>query len=570
MLRTSATTTWGLALVLALTVSSCAGADPRKDAADLRPSTSSTPPVSTGPSTSPTPETSPPDPVVSSTGAGAQVAPPAAAPLPIGTGWGPTQAEIGRAQALVARLPLAQLAGQVIVANYAGTAAPSALVNRLHLGGVIVMGNNITGTGQIRRSNSAIQASVRGAGRAWPAFIGVDQEGGLVERVKGNATRFPTFMTAGAADSPGVTARAAAASGAELRNLGFSVVFAPDADVTVGPTDPTIGSRSASGRPGLVARTMNASVDGFLSSGLLPVIKHFPGHGSVSADSHVELPVQRRSLAVLRAGDLVPFAAGVRGGVPSVMVGHLDVRAVDPGRPSTLSHRVVTGLLRRQLGFQGLVVTDALNMGAITRRYGSATSAVLALRAGNDVVLMPPDPAAARAGIIRAVRSGSLSRALLEQAAARQVAILLHQQALRPALRRLPGTSLSDSRRLSASGITVATGPCRGRLVGRSIRVTGPSAAAARLRSAAAAAGLGTRSGTHVALVGYRGAARTADVVVSMDTPYVLGRSRARTKIALYGDTPGAMGALVEVLLGRRPAPGHLPVPVAGVRRTGC
>lgn len=488
----------------------------------------------------------------------------------IGTGWGPTRAEIRRAQSLVSGLSLPRLAGQVIVARYSGTTAPSALVNDLHLGGVIVMGDNIAGLPRLRRSNQALQASARRAGRAWPVFIGVDQEGGLVERVKGYATRFPAFMTAGAADRPRVTSRAAVASGAELRDLGFSVVFAPDADVTSGPGDPTIGSRSAGSRPRLVARTMNASVDGFLSAGILPVIKHFPGHGSVPADSHVELPVQRRSLARLRAVDLVPFAAGADGGVPSVMTGHIDVRAVDPGRPASLSRKVVTGLLRRELGFRGLVVTDALEMGAITRRYSSATSAVLALKAGNDVVLMPPDPRAARDGIVRAVRDGRLARTRLEQAAARQVAVLLHQRALRPALTRRPGTSGADSQRLSAAGATVVAGRCTGRLVGRSVRVSGPGDAVARFRSAAHRVGLGTGGGAHVALIGYHGGARTADVVVSMDTPYVLGASRAPTKIAMYGDTPGAMRALVDVLVGRRTAPGQLPVAVAGVRRSGC
>ena len=140
---------------------------------------------------------------------------------------------------------------------------------------------------------------------------------------------------------------------------------------------------------------MNAAVDGYLSSGILPVIKHFPGHGSVPADSHLEMPVQDKSLRQLRRSDLVPFAAGVDGGVSSVMVAHIAVQAVDPGTPATLSRRVVTGLLRRDLGFQGLVVTDALNMEAVAGSYSSAGAAVRALRAGNDVLLMPTSPRAA-------------------------------------------------------------------------------------------------------------------------------------------------------------------------------
>ena len=490
---------------------------------------------------------------------------------PIGGGWGPSRAELRRAERVAARMPLSHLAGQVIVAQYDGRTAPTALVNGLHLGGVIVMDDNIGSTDALRRSNQALQAAARKAGRRWPVFIGVDQEGGIVERVKDRATRFPAFMSAGAAGNTRLTSRAAAASGAELADLGFSVVFAPDGDVTSGPSDPTIGSRSASSRPKVVARQMNAAVDGYLSAGILPVIKHFPGHGSVPADSHLELPVQHKTLRQLRASDFVPFRAGAAHGVPSIMVAHIDVRAVDPKTPSSVSRPVVTGLLRGELGFDGLVVTDALNMAGVSDHYSSAQSAVRALNAGNDVLLMPPSPRAAREGIIRAVHNGQLARARLEQAAARQIAVLLHQRDLKPALTRRPGTSGGESYRLSAGAATMASGPCRGRLVGRSVRVSGPPEAVARFEAAAAKAGLRTRSGTRVSLIGYGGGSTSSDVVVTMDTPYALGRSRARVaKIAMYGDTPGAMRALVDVLLGKARAPGQLPVPVRGVQRAGC
>lgn len=489
----------------------------------------------------------------------------------IAAGWGPSRAELRRAERTAHEMPLPDLAGQVIVAKYAGRRPPTALVNGLHLGGVIVMDENIGSTDALRRSNEALQASARRAGRSWPVFIGVDQEGGIVERVKDRATRFPAFMSAGAADDTRLTSRAAAASGAELAGLGFSVVFAPDADVTSGPSDPTIGSRSASSRPGVVARQMNAAVDGYLSAGILPVIKHFPGHGSVPADSHIELPVQHRTLRRLRAIDLVPFRRGVSAGMPAVMVAHIDVRAVDPHMPSSLSRRVVTGLLRDDLGFNGLAVTDALNMGAVSDRFSSGQAAVRALEAGEDVLLMPANPRAARDSIVRAVQSGRLDRTRLEEAAARQIAVLLHQRDLKPALTRRPGTSEGDSFRLSAAAATVVSGPCHGRLVGRSVRVSGPGEAVARFSAAARRAGLRTGSGPRVALIGYGGRPASGSVVVTMDSPYPLGRSRARVaRIAMYGDTPGAMRALVQVLLGRARATGHLPVPVKGVARTGC
>ena len=548
----------GLAgLCAALLLSACS-AGGQQSSAGSSPSASEPLPRS-GPSASTSQDSSP-------TGAAKPVVRPE-----VNTGWGPTRGEIARARTLVSAMSLRERAGQVIVARYDGTRAPSSLVNGLHLGGVIVMSENVTSTDQVRDANETLQSSTARAGRPWPVFIGVDQEGGIVQRVEDEATRFPSFMTAGAADRPRLTAAAAAASGAELTDLGFSVVFAPDADVTSGPEDPTIGSRSAGSRPKSVATQMNAAVDGYLSSGILPVVKHFPGHGSVPADSHVELPVQTRSLARLMRSDLVPFRSAVSAGVSSVMVGHIDLQAVDPGMPSTLSRRVVTGLLRDRLGFDGLVTTDALNMEGVAGRFDSARSAVLALRAGNDVLLMPPDPRAARDGIVTAVRESRLTQGRLEQAAIRQVAMLLHQEKARPSVVSGAGESEDISRRLSAAAVSVVSGPCRGRLVGPSVQAVGSAEAVARFNRAASRAGLATGGGTTVALVGYGGAATSADVVVSTDTPYVLGSSGAGTaKIALYGDTPGAMRALVDVLVGRATAPGHLPVRVAGVDRTGC
>jgi beta-N-acetylhexosaminidase len=555
----TATAVLGVSLLL----TSCS---PQSETASQAERTSASIEPSATTSPSPTPETSSPAPSQRPPRPARRSAQPGLA-----GGWGPDVETLRRAEREARRLPLRKLAGQVIVAQYAGRQAPTSLVNDLHLGGVIVMGGNIGGIDDLRRSNRRTQASAREAGRRWPVFIGVDQEGGIVERVKGSTTRFPAFMSTGAARDTRLTRRAAAASGAELRDLGFNVVFAPDGDVTSGPQDPTIGSRSAGSRPKLVANQMNAAVDGYLAAGILPVVKHFPGHGSVPADSHVSLPVQTKTLRQLRSSDLVPFAAGVERGVPSVMAAHIDVRAVDAGTPSTLSRPVVAGLLRQELGFRGLVVTDALNMAAVADRYSTAESAVRALKAGNDVVLMPPSPVAARDGIVRAVRSGRLSRARLEQAASRQIAALLHQKDLEPALTRRPGTSRHVSYKLSAGAATVASGACRGRLVGPAVRATGPAEAVARFNAAARKAGLRTGSGTSVALVGYGGGGRSADVVVTLDTPYVLGRSRARVaKVALYGDTPGAMRALVDVLLGKARAPGQLPVPVGGVERRGC
>jgi beta-N-acetylhexosaminidase len=541
--------------------------------------------------------------------------------LGLADGWGPTRGELDRAARDVRKLRLPDLAGQVIVAEWHGTAAPVDLVRDLHLGGVIAFESNVASARQISRVNRALQRQVP---RRWPLFIGVDQEGGVVQRMRRVATRFPTFMSAWAAADPALTSRSYRAGADELRGLGFTVDFAPDADVTSGPADPTIGARSASSRPRLAATHTVAAAEGFVDGGVVPVVKHFPGHGSVPADSHLTLPVQRRTMAQLQAIDLVPFRAAVESGLPAVMVGHLDVRAVDPGVPATLSRPVVTDLLRNELGFEGLVVTDSMSMTGLTRGRDPGRSAVRAMRAGVDVLLMPPSPAVARTALVRAVRQGRLSRRRLEQAAARQIALLRH-------LSGQPGKPVGSARRaaraLSAGAITQVSGECGVRLVGEGVRPVGDSAAVAAFNAAARAAGLEVlrpratprrltaqrarptkrrkesrrafrgrlrawrkaerrreanlrdwladeearlAAGTRIGFSGYHDGPVDAQIAVATDSPWVLGRSSAPVRIATYGDTPGAMAALVEVLLGRASAPGRLPVRVAGVEREGC
>lgn len=536
-------------------------------------------------------------------------------------GWGPDADELDVATRDAQRMRLPDLAGQVIVAEWRGTAAPVDLVRSLHLGGVIVFDSNVVSAAQVKGVNTALTRRVR---RGWPLFLGVDQEGGVVERLRSVATRFPTFMSTGAADDPNLTQEAYRAGAAELRGLGFTVDFAPDADVTSGPDDPTIGSRSVSSDPARVAEHVVAAARGFAESGVLPVIKHFPGHGSVPADSHVTLPVQTRSRAELDRIDLAPFRAAVDAGLPAVMVGHLDVRAIDPRVPSSLSRPVVTGLLREEVGFGGLVVTDALDMAGVTRDRDPGRVAVQAMRAGSDVLLMPPSPAVARTALIRAVRSGALPRRRLEQAAARQIALLRH---LAGGSGAPVGSASAASRRLSAAAVTVVSGACDGRLVADSVHAYGDPAAVGAFTVAAGRAGLPVLArragpaklttarpeperrkkerkpafrkryrawvkaekvrvrklgawtaredarlavGTPVGFSGFHDAPVDGDIAVATDSPWVLGRVGAPTRIATYGDTSGAMNVLVEVLLGRTQAPGRLPVTVAGVERRGC
>ena len=541
--------------------------------------------------------------------------------LGIETGWGPSAAEIKQAVRIVRRMSTKQLAGQVIVTDYLGTAAPVERVRRLHLGGVILFDSNVASSKAVRSEMRTLRRAVK---RPWPLWISADQEGGLVERLQHDLTRFPTFMSAGAADRPALARRAARASGRELAWLGLTADFAPVADVTAGPGDPTIGSRSASEFARRAATTVTAAARGYLDAGVVPVVKHFPGHGSAPADSHKVLPVVDRSRRRLRDIDLRPFRAAIEAGVPAVMVGHLDVRAYAPRRASSLARPIVNDLLRERLGFDGLVTTDALDMAAVTDRAGSAASAVRALAAGVDLLVMPPDPRAARDGILAAVRSGELRLERLRQAAARQGALMLHRQARAQAgevsTPRPPGSARGASWALSRAAVTQVAGACGVRHIDERVLITGPGDDVAALSSAFRTLGVevyvpppapepeppaqdGDRTPrrdrdrlpspeassepsskpsskpsyvpppipagtTRIAITGFRGGPVSGDVAVASDAPWALGASTAPVKIAAYGDTTGAMRAVAQVLLGRE-APGRLPVRVGGVSK-GC
>ena len=342
-------------------------------------------------------------------------------------GWGPTAGELAEAQALVATWDSAQLAGQVIVGRYAGTdpSVPADLVRDLHLAGVCVTADNVVDEAQVLATTEAVSAAVAADGRDFPAVIGVDEEGGSVAHLRGVATDFPAFAAAGAAiDRSARRGRvavkdAAYTTGMELRSLGFTWVYAPVADVTVGSADVTIGSRSPSSDPGLAGAAVKHAVTGYDAAGLVSTTKHFPGHGTATADSHTTLPVLPQSLAELEARDLPPFATAIEAGAPSVMVAHLDVEALAPGVPSSIAPETYA-YLREELGFGGVAITDSLGMGAVA---GTPALGVKALAAGADLLLMPADTRGMHAAVTAALDGGTLDRARVEEAAARVVAL---------------------------------------------------------------------------------------------------------------------------------------------------
>ena len=349
-------------------------------------------------------------------------------PLP----WGPTVGELDRARALVADWTPARLAGQVIVGRYAGydPEVPARMVRDLHLAGVCVTSDNVTDADQVRATTQAITDAVRADGRDFPPVIGVDEEGGAVEHLSGIATTFPPFASAGTAISAdpshgrAVVREAATATALELRSLGFTWVFAPDADVTIGAADPTIGDRSPSMDPRVAAQAVAAAVHGYNAAGLVSTPKHFPVHGAVTVDSHEALPVRDVPLTEIRSHDLPPFRAAVRAGAPAVMVGHIEATAIDPTLPASLSPKAYA-FLRHDLGFRGLAITDSLGMGAVAT---AGFPAVKALQAGADLLLMPADTAETHTVLTRAIADGTVPRERAEDAAAMVVALQMWQQ----------------------------------------------------------------------------------------------------------------------------------------------
>lgn len=343
--------------------------------------------------------------------------------------WGPTHGELEQARALVAGWSAERLAGQVIVGRYHGTdpAIAGEMVRELHLAGVSIQSENVTDADQVRATTAAVHEAVR-ADRDFPAVIGVDQEGGVVAHLDGIATEFPSYAAAGAAfDADRASGRqvvleAAEAAALELRSLGFTWVYAPVADIDHGDSE-IIGSRAPSQDPQTASRAIRASVDGYNAVGMVSTVKHFVGHGAVPEDSHDELPVLDLSLEELRDRDLRPFRAAVGEGAPAIMMSHVAIDALDPETPASLSAKAYD-LLEQETGFEGLVITDSLGMGAV---IGRTTPAVQALNAGADLLLMPADTELAHQTLTRAIREGDVRRERAEDAAATVVAVQLWQ-----------------------------------------------------------------------------------------------------------------------------------------------
>jgi beta-N-acetylhexosaminidase len=266
------------------------------------------------------------------------------------------------------------------------------LVETYHLGGIIYFAwsNNVANPDQITALSNGLQdAALADCGT--PLFIATDQEHGLVTRIGPPATQLPGAMALGATHDPEAARAAAVIAGKELRAMGLNQNFAPDADVNVNPANPVIGVRSFGSDAEHVASFVAAQVEGYQARGdLAATVKHFPGHGDTEDDSHAELPRIDHTYEEWQAIDAPPFRAAIESGVDLVMTAHIQFPALDDSlRPATLSEDILTGLLREELGYDGVVITDSLRMEGVREGYGDDRIPVLALLAGADILLMP-------------------------------------------------------------------------------------------------------------------------------------------------------------------------------------
>jgi beta-N-acetylhexosaminidase len=224
-----------------------------------------------------------------------------------------------------------------------------------------------------------------------PPFLAIDQEGGRVHRLPAPFTHFPSAARVGESRNRDVAYRAGKATAAEMALVGFNLNFAPVLDVNSNPQNPVIGDRSFGRTPGQVIETASAWAQGLRDGDIIPCAKHFPGHGDTDKDSHFALPVVGKTLAQLEAVELPPFIHACRNGIEALMMAHVRYSVLDAEFPATLSERIVTGLLRHQLGFDGVVFSDDMDMKAISDNYGSEDSVVLGARAGIDIFLFCHD-----------------------------------------------------------------------------------------------------------------------------------------------------------------------------------
>jgi len=290
---------------------------------------------------------------------------------------------------MISQMTLDEKLGQMMFAGVSGTSLQqetTSLIRDYKVGGLILYANNLETPQQtVSLMNDLMAANVT---NRLPLFMGTDQEGGKVARLPGPLKNFPTNQKVGDINQAQFSFEIGQLLGEQLKAFGFNLDFAPVMDVNSNPNNPIIGDRSFSSNPDIVSQLGIQTMKGLESQQVIPVIKHFPGHGDTSVDSHLELPKVSKSLDDLKQLELIPFKTAIDKGVDVVMVGHILLPKIDQQYPSSMSKEIITGILRNQLGFDGVVMTDDMTMKAITNHFNIGQAAVDSVKAGNDIILI--------------------------------------------------------------------------------------------------------------------------------------------------------------------------------------
>ena len=496
------------------------------------------------------------------------------------------------------------------------------LIEDFHVGGLCLFGRNVQSPEQVAKMINEMQSRAE-----IPLLISVDQEGGMVARFKSPFAVFPGNMALGATGSVDYARRAAEAIGKQLSAVGVNMNLAPSVDVNINPDNPIIGVRSFGESPEMVGEMGSAAIGGYQSVGILACAKHFPGHGDTSTDTHHALPMIPYDRERLESVELVPFRAAAEAGVAAIMSTHIIFPALDETHPATLSEKILKGLLRDEIGYDGIVTTDCLEMKAIADNYSIDEIAVLAVNAGADILLSSHTldfQVKLRDALIRAVESGAISEARIDQSVERILAAkrkynLASKCAVDvDAVRKVVGSPeiLALEREIAESSITIVRnqdGVIPLETDARAcIAVIGMHPATERFASAFAEVSPSTRSmkmdvaptgeqlaemdalvkdSSAVVIVTFpkepwtRGLvdedAQTAVVdrifdsgvpaiIIAAREPYALRRyPKARTSLATYGYTDASIHAADDVILGLAGPQGRLPVTIPGYAERG-
>jgi len=367
-------------------------------------------------------------------------------------------------------LTLDEQIGQVLAVGFPGSILSQEvidLVQNNHVGNIILFSRNIHDARQTLALTRSLQMLAQKSGQRFPLLIMADQENGIVHRLGPDATTYPGNMALGATYSEDITRGVARATGEELHALGINVNLAPVADVNNNPANPVIGVRSFGEDPMQVARFVDAAVRGSHDAGIICTLKHFPGHGDTAIDSHLALPTIPYDMQRLETLELVPFRSGIAAGADCVVTAHIAFPAItgQDALPATISPAIVRELLRRQIGFDGVIISDCLEMDAVAETIGIERAAVMALQAGIDLVLVShraDRQRAAFAAIRAAAQSGELARETITAAAERvmqlKVRYLSWETIPSPITREMPFQISSEShQRLSEEAYALST-----------------------------------------------------------------------------------------------------------------